>query len=576
MSNVSHKMVSFDVVVIGGGAAGALAAIKAKQAGARVALITKESALVGGATIMAGGGTSVVMTREDSPEAFYDDILRSGQYINNRKLVRMVASHSMQALYALENCDFLLDRNDLKHNGSTSVHTFKRGEGHSYPRAYLDRREALGFCHGISKSILRHQIDLFTESIAVKLLKDPENHICGVIVYRLIEGDFVFFHCKAIVLATGGLGAIYEETTNSTVLSGTGFGLAYEIGAELLDMEMVQFMPLALPYPRIRRGKIIGMCSLLGPAVELYNGLGERYMGKYDPERLEFTTRDIGARANYTEIKEGRGTKNNTIVVDNRNFDPDILKRWQTTNPFRYRQCCQSFGPRGGNWEEVFEAIPSQHFFMGGVRINENLETNIPGLFAVGEVTGGIHGANRLSGVAFAEIFSLGPIAGINAAAYAATHQFSQWNHTATMAVLDQIETSLHRHGDGVRPFEFIQSVQRVMSNKLGPVRTGSELDEAISELRTLQQEVDRNMTVMKGNTQYNRERMEALEIPLMLETALMVAISAKMRTESRGSHYRTDYPNSDELWVKNITIRRGKNGQAVINTSPVVMEDEA
>ena len=187
---------------------------------------------------------------------------------------------------------------------------------------------------------------------------------------------------------------------------------------ELLDMEMVQFMPLTFPYPRIRRGKIIGMCSLMGPAVKLYNGLGERYMGKYDPVREEFTTRDIGARANYTEIKEGRGTKNKTIIVDNRDFDPVILKRWQNTNPFRYLQCCQTFGMKAGNWEEPFEAIPSQHFFMGGVRINERLETEIPGLFAVGEVSGGVHGANRLSGVAFAEIFGLGPIAGANAAAY--------------------------------------------------------------------------------------------------------------------------------------------------------------
>ena len=196
-----------------------------------------------------------MMNPGDSGETFFNDILKSGQYINDRRLVRLVADHSMQALYSLENCDFLLDRNDLKHNGASSMHTFKQGEGHTYPRAYLDRREALGFCHGISKMIVRNEVVRFTETIAVSLLKDEKGRINGVIAYSLIEREYFIFHCKAVILATGGLGALYEETTNSTVLSGTGYALAYDAGTELQDMEMVQFMPLTFPYPRIRPWK---------------------------------------------------------------------------------------------------------------------------------------------------------------------------------------------------------------------------------------------------------------------------------------------------------------------------------
>lgn len=571
MTSIKYSQYSYDIAVIGGGAAGALAAIKAKLGGASVAFITKESALVGGATIMAGGGTSVVMNLEDSGETFYEDILKSGQYINNRNLVRLVTKNSIQALYNLENCDFLLDRNDLSRNAASSMHTVKQGEGHSYPRAYLDRREALGFCHGISKMIMRNEIDLFTESIAVKLLIDKIGHLCGVIAYNLISGDYLVFRCKAVVMATGGLGALYGETTNSTVLTGTGYALSYEAGCELIDMEMVQFMPLTFPFPRIRRGKIIGMCSLMGPAVKLYNGLGERYMGKYDPERKEFTTRDIGARANYTEIKEGRGTKNNTIVVDNRDYDPAILSRWQATNPFRYRQCCQTFGTNAGNWDETFEAIPSQHFFMGGVRINDKMETDIPGLFAVGEVTGGVHGANRLSGVAFAEIFGLGPIAGGNASIYVSGGANPDWNENQVMRALEEIDAPLNRCSDGARPFEIKHAIQKIMSDKLGPVRTGDEMDEAVKELEELQYQLPELMTVTDCDRRYNRERMDALEVPLMIKTALMVARSACKRTESRGSHFRTDYPKIEQEWTKNVTVNLTAAGKMAVNTSPIV-----
>ena len=568
MPGTCYTKHSFDVVVIGGGAAGALAAISAKRAGASVAFVTKESALVGGATVMAGGGTSAPVIPDDSGQVLYNDMMKAGQYINNPRVVSVVADNSMNALYNLENCDFLLDRKSLIKHGAEGIRSFKIGEGHTHPRGCLDRREALGFCHGISKSVMRHEIDIFTETIAVKLLKS-DGAVCGVVAYSIAEGAFVAFRCKAVVLAAGGLGALYEDTTNSSVLTGDGYAMAFEAGAELVDMEMVQFMPLTFPYPRIRRGKIIGTCSMFGSSIKLYNGLGERYMYKYDPEKLEFVTRDLGSRANYIEIKEGRGTAKNTVIVDNRDFDPEILERWKTTNPFRYKQCCQSFGEAAGNWEETFEAIPSQHFFMGGVKINENMETTVPGLFAVGEVSGGVHGANRLSGVAFVEIFSLGPIAGRNAAAAAKCESKQVLIYEDLDKAVSTIDASVKRGGDGSRPGVYKHRLQKAMSDGLGPVRDNKGIAAAFEEFREIESELSA-MRVASDGGRYNRDMMEALEIPLMLKTAQIVAVAAQKRTESRGAHFRSDYPEkNDSEWKKNVVIFNdsGKIGHSVIST---------
>jgi fumarate reductase (CoM/CoB) subunit A len=227
-----------------------------------------------------------------------------------------------------------------------------------------------------------------------------------------------------------------------------------------------------------------------------------------------------------------------------------------------------------GNWEETFEAIPSQHFFMGGVRINEHFSTSIPGLFAAGEVSGGVHGANRLSGVAFAEIFVVGPIVGSEAAKYSRLISTHDQDENLLQQTIIEIERPLRRYGDGWRPFSIKQRIQRVMSGKLGPVRSGDEMAIAVTELESLQRELPEQMKVNAGVRRYNREMLDALEVPLMLKTALMVARSALTRTESRGSHFRADYPNTDDAWVKNVMVKRDRTGQMQVATIPVILED--
>jgi fumarate reductase (CoM/CoB) subunit A len=554
-----------DILIVGGGGAAALAALEVKRAGLSVGLVTKESALVGGATIMAAGGTCAVFSPGDTPEIFRSDILKSGGYLNNEKLVKRVTEESARGVLNLETYDFLLDRKD-----GDKLRTIHHGEGHAYPRGYLDRREALGVCHALSKSLMRNEIALFPETVVSKLLV-KENRILGAVAMSLVTGDYWVFKAKAVILATGGLGALYKLTTNSAVLTGDGFALAFDAGAELVDMEMVQFFPIAFPYPAVRMGKMIGVCSWFGPDVRLLNRLGERYMPKYDPERMEMSTRDNVSRANFIEIMEGRGTKNDAIIVDPTKHDPANLIEFKTSIPHVYAMFREVYGKRVAEWEEPFEAIPSQHFFMGGIRIDEDCRTNISGLFVVGEASGGMHGANRLSGVALTEVYVMGPVAGRSASLYAKEKMFVSTDIKMINEEIGRLN-GLFGSGSGVRPFELKAAVQDIMWKGLGPVRSGAGIEAAISALQQLGKEQIAGMLIGSGGRTYNRDRMEAIEVPFMIRTGLLVANAALSRKESRGSHYRTDFPErNDKEWLKNIVVKKNKEGGVNIETTKTV-----
>lgn len=567
MKNESFSRVVVDVVIVGGGAAAALAALAARRTGASVALITKESALVGGATIMSAGGTTATFTDADGPDTLFRDILRAGGDLNNQRLARIVAEGSVSSVLALESYDFLLDRKD-----SRTMRTIKQGEGHQFPRGYLDRREALGFCHALSKAMMRNEVKTFPET-TVSALFTKDGRVTGVFGMSLVTGGYTVFEGTSILLATGGLGGLYEVTTNSAVLTGDGYAMALDVGADLVDMEMVQFLPLAFPFPPVRRGKIIGMCSHFGSGVKLFNGLGERYMEKYDPERMEFATRDVASRAGFAEIKAGRGTKNKTVLVDARDHDPAILQRFRTSVPHIYAMFKDVYGDRVAQWQEPFEVIPSQHFFMGGVRIDEECRTNVSGLFAVGEASGGVHGANRLSGVALTEVFVFGPRAGRAAARFASTGEATPVDDAQIDREIERVE-GLQRTGKGVRPFELKAAIQAVMWDRLGPVRDGGGIRSAIEALERMEGSELERMVIGSGSRTYNRDRMEAIEVPFMLKTSLLVARSALAREESRGSHFRTDFPErNDREWLKNLVATRSAGGKVDVRAENIVRE---
>jgi fumarate reductase (CoM/CoB) subunit A len=544
-----------DILIIGGGGAAAMAALAASRGGAKVTLISKENSLVGGATIMSAGGTCAVFKPEDSPDIFYNDIMRGGRYLNNPRLTRILAEKSTESVLKLEDYDFVLDKSSL--NPALMV---KKGEGHSFPRGYLDRREGLGFCHALGKALIGSKVDFHAETIAYKLISN-HGQVVGAMGFSLVTGEHLVFNAKVVILATGGLGALYKITTNARTLTGDGYAMAWDAGAELIDMEMVQFLPLAFPYPKSRQGLNIGMCSHFGPGVKLYNGLHERYMEKYDPERMEFATRDVVARANFIEIEEGRGTKNGTIVVDPVEHDINYLKRFKSFHPHIYSMCKAIYGERAANWLEPFESIPSQHFFMGGVIINENCETSIPGLFAVGEVTGGIHGANRLSGCALTELFVFGDIAGENAMLRAKKEKLLPPIEHEVQEISDQLEEIFSRR-QGVRPFEVKRAIGNIMWDHFGPSRDEEGMKKGLANLKNIQENDIPHLALASSDTRYNRERMEAAEVNLMIKNAILIAHAALSRRESRGSHYRSDFPLSDDKeWLRNIVLRKSVTG---------------
>jgi fumarate reductase (CoM/CoB) subunit A len=553
--DVGFDKIQTDILIIGGGGAAAMAALSAKRLGAKVSIVSKESSLVGGATIQASGGISSLFDPNDNPEKFYKDILAGGGFLNNRKLVKLLAERASSALYELE-AYYPLDRDQ-----SGQFHMIKGSEGHSSPRGYLDRRESIGLCRALGKALLKERIEFYPEVIIEKLLVN-HGQVVGAFGFDLVRGGYVVFNARAVILATGGLGQLYRMTTNAKTLTGDGYVMAWEVGARLTDMEMVQFIPLAFPYPECWKGVFIGMCSIWGPKVKLFNGFGKRYMEDYDPERLEYSTRDVVSRANYTEIIEGRGTEKQAIIVDPTENDPDLLSRYQSSFPHVYGRVGKIFGPDAVNWRGPFEAIPSQHFFMGGIVIDEGCKTDVPGLFAVGEVAGGVHGANRLSGNALTEILVFGSLAGESAAKWIKHKSFIAPNRSEVENEVDQLEKLFNfRSKDGVRPFKIKEMIQETMWNDLGPVRHKEGMKRAVATLEDIRRNGLSQMVLASHHSRYNKEKVELCEVRFMVQAALFLANSALAREESRGSHFRKDFPAIDNKeWLGNIVIGKDNN----------------
>jgi fumarate reductase (CoM/CoB) subunit A len=554
----THKT---DILIIGGGGAAAMAALEASRLGIKPLLVCKDTFL-GGATVQASGGTAIPFLLEDSPETFIADTLASGAFINNHILVRILAEEARKIFFGLEEEGFILDR-----SSPDQIRATKRSEGHSFLRSYADRRQTHGVVNFLKQRVFQEKIPLLEERIVLRLFTE-EGRIQGALLFSLEDGEFELISSRLVVLATGGCGQLYSITTNSNCLTGDGYALAFQAGAELMDMEMVQFLPLAFPFPATIRGAIIGMCSLFGPKVRLYSGLGERYMGRYAPSELEYATRDVVARANYLEIQEGRGTKRRTIIVDPTENDRSKLKEYRDSSAVIYGMLAETFGEKAAAWEAPFEAIPSQHFMMGGVKIDERCRSSVRNLLCCGEVSGGIHGANRLSGNALTEIYVFGRRAGRTAVDQAPGIPLKLPHPEIIRAEVDRI-VALLNNSRGVSPFRFKQELQKVMWDCVGIVRDGEGLKRALENFCTLERKFCRISTKCKEK-HWNRQWLEVLELGLMLQTAKLIATSALCRQESRGSHYRRDFPDPDGDWLKNIVLCKDQNGEIKITFTPV------
>jgi fumarate reductase (CoM/CoB) subunit A len=554
----THKT---DILIIGGGGAAAMAALEANRQGIKPILVCKDTFL-GGATVQASGGTAIPFLPEDSPETFIADTLASGAFINNHVLVRVLAEEAREVFYGLEEEGFILDR-----SLPDEIRATKRSEGHSFLRSYADRRQTHGVVNFFKQRIFQEKIPLLEERIVLRLFAE-EGRVQGALLFSLEKGEFEIISARVIIIATGGCGQLYSITTNSNCLTGDGYAFAFQAGAELVDMEMVQFLPFAFPYPSTIRGAIIGMCSLFGPKVRLYNGLGERYMMRYAPKKLEYATRDVVARANYLEIQEGRGTPQRTIIVDPTENDKSLLKEYKDSSAVIYDMISETFGEKAGSWEAPFGAIPSQHFMMGGVKIDEYCHSSVGNLFCCGEASGGLHGANRLAGNALTEIYVFGKRAGREAVEQASITPLKHPHREIVRAEMNRMTTFL-KNSDGVPPSQLKHELQKVMWNHVGIVRDGDGLKKALRKLNDLKRKLSRIYLKCKKR-HWNRQMLEALELCLMIDTAELITTSAVCRQESRGSHYRRDFPEVAPNWLKNILLCKGQTGEIKVTISSV------
>ena len=276
------NIIDTDILIIGGGGAAAMATLSAVKSGVKVAIVSKETSLVGGATVQAAGGISCVVDARDNPQTFYEDIMRGGGEISNPSLVKVLTENSLSSLLRLIEYGYHLDMDERN-----NFHRISEGEGHSCPRVYLDRRETVGLCHALGRMLILKEVAFYPEVILESLLTNGDQ-VVGALGFEMVSGHYLVFNAKAIILATGGLGQLYKFTTNSRTLTGDGYAMAWDAGAELIDMEMVQFCPITLVWPIKDRGSIVlYMLSEVDPfdkTIHLLNSEGERFMDKYDPK----------------------------------------------------------------------------------------------------------------------------------------------------------------------------------------------------------------------------------------------------------------------------------------------------
>jgi fumarate reductase (CoM/CoB) subunit A len=401
------------------------------------------------------------------------------------------------------------------------------------------------------------------DEIFVTNLLTSEGKAAGAVAIDYKTGDFLVFKAKAVVLASGGAGRLYKITTNAAQDTGDGFASAYQIGADLVDMEMVQFHPTGMVYPESHRGQLVTE-AVRGEGGLLFNINKERFMQRYDAKLMELAGRDVVARSIATEILEGKGTPQGGVYLDVSHLPAHIIEE-------RLPSMLKQFLDVGVDIrKEPMQVAPTAHHFMGGVMINENAQTNIANLYAAGEITGGVHGGNRLGGNALADTQVFGKRAGENAAEQAKKTAIPALDRGKIDEEIKRANSLLIRK-EGIRPGEIKSKLTSLMWDKVGIFRTGKEIQEAITEVERIRENELPRLYVMGNRTRYNREWIETLEIQNLVTVAEMVAKAALMREESRGAHYRRDFPKTDnENWFSNIIIRQ-ERGEMTFTKTPVV-----
>ena len=578
-----------DVLVVGAGGAGLRAAIAAHEAGATVALVCKS--LLGKAhTVMAEGGVAAALGHvapSDSWQVHFRDTMVGGKLLNNPRMAQLHAQEAPDRVRELERWGAVFDRT---RDGRILQRPFG---GHSHPRlAHVGDRTGLEMIRTLQDRAVAAGIDVYMECTISHLITGPAG-VTGAVGYWRTTGEPIAFPAKATVIATGGIGKAYEVTSNSWEYSGDGQALAYAAGAELIDMEFVQFHPTGMVWPPGVRGLLVTE-AVRGEGGILRNKDGERFMWRYLPEdrRAEYaaddaeaarwvtalsqgreskdarrppelSTRDNVARAIYTEVREGRGSPHGGVFLDISYLPADHVRRKLPSMYDQFKELADVDITKG-----PMEVGPTTHYVMGGIRVDaETGATTVPGLFAAGEASGGMHGANRLGGNSLSDLLVFGARTGEGAAAHAAGLPASYVDPVQVQAAVRELAAPLERP-DGEDPYALQRDLQTTMQALVGIFREDGDLATALDRIAELRARW--GGLGVKGGRTFNPGWNLVFEIRNLLTVSEAITRSARERTESRGAHSRLDHPaTDDDAWGhRNVVVRRGRDGAMEVRTT--------
>jgi len=582
----NYETFEYDVLVIGAGGAGLRAAIEASAAGVKVGLICKS--LLGKAhTVMAEGGMAAAMGNVDDRDNWrvhFADTMRGGQYVNNWRMAELHAKEAPERVHELEAWGAVFDRTK---DGKILQRNFG---GHRYPRlAHVGDRTGLELIRTLQDHGIHQGIAVHMEHTVVTLLKDGDR-VVGAFGYDRERGRFKIFKAKAVVIATGGIGRAYKITSNSWEYTGDGQSLAYHAGAELMDMEFVQFHPTGMIWPPSVMGLLVTE-AVRGEGGVLRNKDGKRFMfddipdnyktqTSSDPEEgwrytqgdknakrpPELLTRDHVARCINREVKAGRGSPHGGVFLDIawiKEKIPNAAEHIKKKLPSMYHQFKQLADL--DITKEPMEIGPTTHYIMGGIRVNGDSQmSNVPGLFAAGEAAAGLHGANRLGGNSLSDLIVFGKRAGEFAAKFAKEHGAGQTNDAqveeAASKALEPFDRGAKSGGSAEGPYQVQHDLQNMMQELVGIVRREEEMVKALDGIGKLSERA--GQVAVYGHREYNPGWHTAIDLKNLMTVSEAITRSAIERKESRGGHFREDFPNKDAAAGKvNVVVKKNSDG---------------
>ncbi len=557
-----HELVT-DVAIVGSGGAGLMCALHCHEAdpGLDITVISKGAVGRSGCTRMVQGGFNAVLDPADSIEAHFHDTLEGGKYLNDQELAWTLVNDAPKVIRELETrvgCFF-----DRRPDGRIKQKAFA---GQSFDRT-VHRGDLTGIeiMSRLRDQMLRIGVRELEDTRALDLIFDADHRLAGLTCLDVTTGTFSLVRARVVVVATGGAATMYRIAAPAREKTGDGVAMCLRAGLEVRDMEMLQFHPTGLLAGRSRMTGAVLEEGLRGAGAHLYNAKGERFMERYDPVRMERSTRDVVSRASYTEIVEGRGTEAGGVFIDISHLGAEKVERTFAGMVARTRL----FG--GDLARRPVEVSPTAHFHMGGVVIDPDCRTEVPGLLVAGEDAGGTHGANRLGGNGVAESTVFGARAGDTAARLARERAGAGPAEPDPRAIEDSLSraTAPLQAGDGELPFPLTAELKELMWQNCGVVRDRERLEHAREELARLAGRAAR--ISVPGPAAFNPAWQESLDLVNQLTVAQVIVTSALAREETRGAHARADFPESrDDGELSYIVVRRDGAGEPHVTTRPV------